>query len=171
MKQKARQMPDFLLGDLVMFTLTRVIRSQYPDGISYRTDLPEHLAGPHGFTNAGALHGTHNLQNALGELSSRGITPTITPTGTPGILQVTYPYTKPNGVSMVGRKTVYDPSVISDAAMLKNADVAGRLGYEAFLKDPAKLIHDSTVNGVKMRSYMNQTTNGVWHVGNAHPID
>jgi hypothetical protein len=145
--------------------------AQYPDGISYRTDLPEHLAGPHGFTNAGKLHGTHNMQNALDELRTRGLTPTLTPTSTPGIFELSYPYTKPNGAQMIGRKTVYDPSVISDSAMLRNADAAGRLGYEAFLKDPSKLVHESNVNGVKMRSYMNQSPSGDWYVGNAHPID
>ncbi|MGP3509252.1 hypothetical protein, partial [Paracidovorax citrulli] len=32
-----------------------------PEGLAYRLDLPEHLAGPDGFTKSGQLSGTHNL--------------------------------------------------------------------------------------------------------------
>jgi len=54
----------------------------YPDGLAYRLDLPDHLAGPDGFTNSGQLSGTHNLDNATAALDAQGAAYTLTPTST-----------------------------------------------------------------------------------------
>jgi hypothetical protein len=35
----------------------------YPEGLAYRTDLPNHLFGPDGFTKSGQLSGTHNFRS------------------------------------------------------------------------------------------------------------
>ncbi|GEM_PF-3798196 len=49
--------------------------------------------------------------------------------------------------------------------------VGGALAYPIRNQGADKVIHDGIVNGVEVRSHMNQTTNELSHVGNAHPID
>lgn len=141
-----------------------------PDGLSYRVDLPQHLAGPHGFKGQ-ALHGTHNLDNAVDQLQAQGIAHRLEPTGTPGILQLRYEVPKADGSFKSLSKTVYDPAVFTDARMLDIAQAAGRRGFEAVLNHPAgPSTFDFVEGGVNMRVYINKTADGIPFVGNVHPI-
>jgi hypothetical protein len=141
-----------------------------PDGLSYRTDLPQHLAGPHGFKGQ-ALHGTHNVDNAVAELKGRGLSYRVEPTGTKGISELKYDVVKSDGTVKTYSKTVYDPKIYSDAKMLDLAQAAGEKGYAAFKNNPSgPATFDIVEGGVNMRVYINKTPEGVPFVGNVHPI-
>ena len=107
----------------------------YPDGLTYRLDLPDHLAGPDGFTNSGQLSGTHNLDNAKAALDAQGATYTLTQTGTNGISILDYSYSNSAGKMISGSKTVYDPAIFSDEMMLNMAQDAGQSGFESYLQN------------------------------------
>ncbi|SAL00380.1 hypothetical protein AWB76_07849 [Caballeronia temeraria] len=143
----------------------------YPDGLAYRTDLARHLIGPDGFKQSGALHGTHNLENAKAALDRKNATYNLNPTGTNGISELGYQYTKPNGSVVKESKTVYDPSVFSDQAMLDLSQRVGQRAYEAYLKDPSKTRADLSEGGMNLRAYINiDRKTGLPYVGNVHPL-
>jgi hypothetical protein len=141
-----------------------------PEGLAYRKDLPDHLAGPDGF-KAGKLHGTHNLDNAVAALQTKNAQYSLTPTSTPGISELKYQYfdaAKQKNIS--GSKTVYDPRVYSDETMLRMAQDAGKQGFEQYANNPAPF-YDVTQDGVNFRVYINtDPSTGAPYVGNVHPI-
>ncbi|MFE8644645.1 CdiA family toxin C-terminal domain-containing protein [Sphingomonas sp. NCPPB 2930] len=142
-----------------------------PDSLSYRLDLPEHLAGPGGFTKSGQLSGTHNLDHATAALDAKGATYTLTPTRTDGISELSYSYEKPiSGKIITGSKTVYDPSVFSDQTMLDYSLKAGREGWTHYLVAPSTTSFDINHGGVNFRTYINVDQHGNPYVGNVHPI-
>ena len=142
-----------------------------PDGLAYRLDLPEHLAGPDGFTKSGLLSGTHNLDNATAALDAKGATYTLTPTGTDGFSELSYSYAKPNsGKIITGSKIVYDPAVFSDQTMLDYLLNAGQEGWTRYLADPSTTTFDVTHGGVNFRTYINVDQYGNPYVRNVHPI-
>jgi hypothetical protein len=141
-----------------------------PDGLSYRTDLPQHLAGPDGFKGQ-SLNGTHNQENAISALEARGITPRLEPTGTKGISELKYDIVKADGTIKTYSKTVYDPAAYSDSTMLDLAQSAGEKAFAAFKENPTgPSTFDCVEGGVHMRAYINNTPDGVPYVGNVHPI-
>jgi hypothetical protein len=143
----------------------------YTDGLAYRSDLPGHLAGPDGFTKSGQLSGTHNLQNATAALDAQGATYNLTPTGTMGISELQYSYTNAAGKMISGSKTVYDPAIYSDQAMLDMSQAAGQRGYDLYLQDTTQRIFDLNQNGVNFRTYIKiDPKTGMPFVGNVHPI-
>jgi hypothetical protein len=142
-----------------------------PDGLAYRLDLPEHLAGPDGFTKSGQLSGTHNLDNATAALDGKGATYTLTPTGTDGISELLYSYAKPtSGKIITGSKTVYDPWVFSEQTMLDYSLNAGQGGWTRYLADPSTTSFDVTHGGVNFRTYINVYQYGNPYSGKFHPI-
>jgi hypothetical protein len=142
-----------------------------PEGLAYRTDLPQHLAGPHGFKGA-QLHGTHNVDNAVAELNSRGISHRLEPTGTAGISEMKYDVVKPDGTVRTYSKTVYDPNLFSDSKMLDMAQSAGEKAFAAFKQNPSgPSTFEFVEDGVKMRAYINKTPEGTPFVGNVHPVN
>lgn len=139
--------------------------------MAYRLDLPDHLAGPDGFTNSGQLSGTHNLDNATAALDAQGATYTLTPTSTDGISTLDYSYANSAGKVISGSKTVYDPAIFSDETMLNMAQDAGQSGFESYLQDPSQRIFNTNQNGVNFRTYINfEPQTGAPYVGNVHPI-
>ena len=143
----------------------------YPDGLAYRSDLPEHLAGPDGFTKSGQLSGTHNQQNATAALDVQGATYNLTPTGTMGISELEYSYTNAAGKTITGSKTVYDPAVYSDKMMLDMSQTVGQRAYDLYLQNPSQRIFDLNEGGINFRAYINiYPSTGAPFVGNVHPI-
>jgi len=142
-----------------------------PEGLAYRLDLPEHLAGPDGFTKSGQLSGTHNLNAATAALDAKGATYTLTPTATDGISELSYSYVKPtSGKTITGSKTVYDPSVFSDQTMLNYSLNAGQEGWTRYVSSPSTTTFDVTHGGVNFRTYVNVDQYGNPYIGNVHPI-
>ncbi|WP_192888350.1 LysM peptidoglycan-binding domain-containing protein [Paracidovorax avenae] len=142
-----------------------------PEGLAYRLDLPEHLAGPDGFTKSGQLSGTHNLDNATAALDAKGATYSLTPTGTAGISELSYSYVKStSGKIITGSKTVYDPAVFSDQTMLDYSLSAGQQGWSRYLSNPTTTSFDITHGGVNFRTYINVDQRGNPYIGNVHPI-
>jgi hypothetical protein len=155
----------------------------YPTGLAYRTDLPQHLAGPDGFTSSGTLHGTHNLDNATSGLESRGAHQvpaleagkpgyTMRPTDTDGILEIDYQVRNPaTGTLKHGTKTVYDPAMHSDQSMLQLAQKAGEEAFGRYKADPSSTSINVTQDGINFRAYINfDSQTGAPYVGNVHPI-
>ncbi|MFY7907233.1 MAG: CdiA family toxin C-terminal domain-containing protein [Burkholderiaceae bacterium] len=143
------------------------------DGLAYRVDLPQHLVGPDGFTKSGQLSGTHNLDNATTALDAKGAKYSLTPTGTQGISELQYSYVNSaNGKVVSGTKTVYDPAIITDKAMVNYALKAGDAGWSQYLANPAMTppIYNVKQGGVNFRVYINVDKNGQPFVGNVHPI-
>lgn len=140
------------------------------EGLAYRADLPRHLAGPDGFRGA-RLHGTHNADNAIAELQARGVPYRLEPTSTPGIAELRYDVTRPDGSIVTHSKTVYDPAVFSDASMLDLAQRAGDRAFADFMANPAgPTSFDLVEDGVHLRVYINRLSDGTPYVGNVHPI-
>ncbi|MEI9997635.1 MAG: LysM peptidoglycan-binding domain-containing protein [Rhizomicrobium sp.] len=143
----------------------------YPEGLAFRRDLPEHLAGPDGFTRSGQLSGTHNQLNAVTALDGRGAIYTLSPTDTFGISELRYSYTNASGRQILGAKTVYDPAIYSDQVMLDISQDAGQRAFEMHLQDTTQLRFDLNQNGVNVRAYINfDPATGAPYVGNVHPI-
>lgn len=142
-----------------------------PEGLAYRSDLPNHLFWPDGFTRSGQLSGTHNRRNATAALDDQGATYSLTPTGTTGISELKYSYTNSAGKTISGQKTVYDPAVYSDQAILNMSQVAGQRGYSMYLQDTSQRMFDLNQDGVNFRVYINiDPKTGAPFVGNTHPI-
>jgi hypothetical protein len=117
------------------------------------------------------LSGTHNLQNATAALDAQGATYNLTPTGTMGISELQYSYTNAAGKMISGSKTVYDPAIYSDQAMLDMSQAAGQRGYDLYLQDTTQRIFDLNQNGVNFRTYIKiDPKTGMPFVGNVHPI-
>lgn len=144
----------------------------YQEGLAFRIDLPEHLAGPDGFTKSGMLSGTHNLQSATDVLDANGATYSLTPTGVTGISELKYSYTNPaTGKVVVGTpKTVYDPAIFSDQAMLDYSMRASEDAWGKYLMDPSMTKFDVSHGGINFRAYINFDENGNPFIGNVHPI-
>jgi hypothetical protein len=141
------------------------------DGLAFRSDLPNHMIGPDGFTKSGQLSGTHNLANATSALETKGATYTLNPTSTVGVYELQYTYTNPaTGKVVSGSKTVYDPVVFSDQTMINNAQQAGQQAWTQYLQNPTVNVIDVSVGGVNFRSYINVDKNGNPFIGNVHPI-
>jgi hypothetical protein len=70
-----------------------------------------------------------------------------------------------------GRKTVYDPKIISDKTMLDGAMKAGQQGWEKYLQNPANRVFDVSEGGTNFRVYINMDSRGNAFVGNVHPIN
>ena len=133
--------------------------------------LPEHLAGPDGFTKTGTPSGTHKLDNATAALDAKGATYTVTPTATVGISEISYSRVKPmSGKIITESKTVYDPAVFSDQKMLDYSLKAGGQGWTRYLADPASTRFDVTHGGVNFHAYINYDQYGNPFVGNVHAI-
>ena len=153
-------------------------------GLSFNIDLPAHLAGPDGWKN-GLLYGTHNADEAIAQLESRGanlvekLQPsqpgyTLSDTPTPGISTLDYNVINPNtGLLKTGAKTVYDPSVYSDANFLDLAQQAGSDAFSRYIQDPSiGNAIDGEAGGVTFRSYINfAPETGAPYIGNVHPIN
>jgi len=127
----------------------------YPEGLTYRVDLPDYLSGPDGF-KGGKLNGTHNEQNAITELQGQGATYSTTPTNTPGVNELNYQVTNSNtGKPLSGAKTTYDPAIYSHQKMLDMAQQAEKRAFEVRKADPTKITFDLNEGGVNFRIYIN----------------
>lgn len=156
-----------------------------PEGLSFRKDLPEHLAGPDGW-RGGRLNGTHNAQNAVSELEGRGAVKvdmleadkpgyTVTNTESPGIDTLDYQVVNPNTGKLVSAsKTTYDPALYTDEQMVEMSQQAGTDAFSRFKLNPSAKPEpfDTQVGDVTMRSYINfEPATNAPYVGNVHPID
>jgi hypothetical protein len=157
--------------------------SEYPIGLAYRRDLPQHLAGSDRSISRGALQGTHNLDNAKSALESRGAYPVqvleknkpgyrVTSTGTDGISELRYQVrTATTGRIKEHAKTVYDPSVRSDQSMLQSALKAGEKAFRQHKVDPSLTRFDVNQDGINFRAHIKvDKRTGAAYVANVHPI-
>ncbi|MCL7422931.1 MAG: hypothetical protein M8364_18735 [Methylobacter sp.] len=150
----------------------RMTEKDYSEGLAYRSDLPEHLFGPHGFKKDGALHGTHNQINAINALVEKGATYELTPTSTQGISELNYKYfNEAKGKYVTGRKTVYDPDIYTDQVILDMSQNVGQKAFEMYKNGNVQKFYDLTENEVKFRAYINvDSKTNAPYVGNVHPV-
>jgi hypothetical protein len=145
-----------------------------PPPAKFRADFDQHLVGQDGFKN-GRIHGTHNRENALNLIKSKGATYTETPTSTPGVSVIKYEYRDAaTGKDISGRKTVYDPKVIDDKGMIATARKAGEKGWQRWLQqgEQKNKSYVITEDGINFKVYVNKSKQtGDFIVDNVHPVE
>ena len=154
-------------------TPTTANNIEYPEGISYRQDLPKHLRDFDGIGKNG-IGGTHNLDifnQIVAEKSIKIISKTEDST-VKGIYQIKYQVPKvdkqlrPTGDYKKPRnKTVYDPAIHSDDKILQLGQEAAAKGLDNAIANNNSQF-DSIVNGITFRVYVD-LVNKV--ITNVHP--
>ena len=156
-------------------TPTTANNIEYPEGISYRQDLPKHLQTFDVFTQKNGVGGAHNLDafnQAVAEKSIRIISKTEHPT-VKGIYQIEYEVPKfdkqlrPTGdyKTIKKPKTVYDPAIHSDDKILQLGQEAAAKGLDDAIADRKKQFTQKA-GGITFRVYVNLDTKVVTNV---HP--
>ncbi|WP_284119288.1 DUF637 domain-containing protein [Acinetobacter seifertii] len=161
----------------------KIIRTFNKEGISYRVNLPEHIAKFEKF-NKTTVSGAHNklefeaLQNTkdVKILSTKA-------TSTKGVYEIEYQIPayhpqKPGVITGYKRseiKTVYDPKVYSDAKIVEMSQKASALGFKdaisAYQKTGGTARQYTTeYGGLKFRSYLEKNGNGQIYISNVHII-
>ncbi|QEM92207.1 hypothetical protein FEI17_16905 [Kosakonia radicincitans] len=146
----------------------------YPDGISFRIDMPDHVATVDKFTQKHGISGGHNANafyDAVKEYNVKIVSET--PTGVKGITEVEYLIpTKDRAGNLTGNykpttetKTIYDPNIFSDQKILELGQQAAAKGYKDAMASKNGQANVS-VDGVNFRIYVDKTTGTV---RNFHP--
>lgn len=150
--------------------------NQYPSGISFKIDQPEHLSQLANYTQKKGITGAHNA-DAFYDAAKQNNVKIVseTPTGTKGIIQIEYQIpAKDREGNIIGlknngaepfKKTIYDPAIFTDEKMLQLGQDAAARGYkDAIAKGQQS--YDATAGGVTFRVYIDKNT-GL--VNNFHP--
>lgn len=115
--------------------------------IPFREGIRAHLKGPHDYTQADGITGTHNRNEFLRVADAHGVQYVETPTSVPGLTHIEYriPAEEPSKAikfdsagnvvykSMSLEKTVYDPTILSDDKMFRLGREAAVDGYQEAL--------------------------------------
>ncbi|EXB27428.1 filamentous hemagglutinin family N-terminal domain protein [Acinetobacter baumannii 1437282] len=165
------------------FQNRKIIQTFSKGGISYRVNLPEHIAKFERFKGT-AVSGAHNKLEFEALQQTKNIKVVSTkPTQTKGIYEIEYqvPAYHPQqpgvitGYKRVETKTVYDPKVFTDNQIVDMSQKAAALGY----KEAVNLYkssngrmnqYESTYNGIKFRSYIAKNDNGQLFISNVHVV-
>ncbi|WP_288432316.1 DUF637 domain-containing protein [uncultured Acinetobacter sp.] len=165
------------------FQNRKIIQTFSKGGISYRVNLPEHIAKFERLKGT-TVSGAHNKLEFETLQQTKNIKVVSTkPTQTKGIYEIEYqvPAYHPQqpgvitGYKRVETKTVYDPKVFTDSQIVDMSQKASALGY----KEAVNLYkssggrmnqYESTYNGIKFRSYIAKNDNGQLFISNVHIV-
>ena len=159
----------------IEITPTNANNVKYPEGISYRQDLPKHLQTFDTFTQKNGIGGAHNLDafnQAVAEKSIR-ITSKIEHPTIKGIYQIKYEVPKldkqlnPTGnyKRIKQPKTVYDPAIHSNEKILQLGQEAAAKGLDdAIAKNEDQFTE--IAGGIRFRVYVDLDTK---IIRNVHP--
>ena len=161
-------------------TDTQVIQTtdndiKYPEGISYRQDLPKHLKTFDVFTQKNGVGGSHNLDafnQAVAEKGIRITSKTEHPT-IKGIYQIEYEIPildkqrNPTGIykKIKNPKTVYDPVIHSDEKILQLSIKAAAIGLDNAISKGLRQFTQK-VDDITFRVYLDLQSKTVTNV---HP--
>ena len=145
---------------------------KYPDGISFASNLKNHLSEGEGLIQKSGVSGAHNKDSFMNTLTQHNGRIIQEETISRGITRITYEYPKSDGrgnpigfKQAPSPKTVYDPKVYSDKDMLEWGQKAAAKGYYKYTNQ-GKDRYSEYFNGIKFRVYVDKNT-GV--VRNVHP--
>lgn len=165
------------------FQNRKIIQTFSKGGISYRVNLPQHIAKFERLKGT-TVSGAHNKLEFEALQQTKNIKVVSTkPTQTKGIYEIEYqvPAYHPQqpgvitGYKRVETKTVYDPKVFTDNQIVDMSQKAAALGY----KEAVNLYkssngrmnqYESTYNGIKFRSYIAKNDNGQLFISNVHVV-
>jgi hypothetical protein len=144
-------------------------------GITFNEGIANHLTKSDGFSQKTGISGAHNL-NEFKQAAAQNNVKIIsqTPSATNGIIQVEYQIPKLDAAknvvldrtgSVVYRdqvfiKTVYDPSVISDNAIVNMGRQAATNGYGSAISSGAQAFN-SEAGGILFRVYIDPKTGSI----------
>ena len=151
---------------------------KYMDGVAFRSDLKQHLAGFDGISKTKVL-GTHNADNFYALQNTHQLKIVGETEVAHGIKQVEYQLPRKDAAgNLTGEykkvevKTVYDPAVYSDDLMLNYAQKAAARGYSQGVKnfyETGNRFYNSSFDGVDFRIALDKDKYGNVFVGNVHP--
>lgn len=161
----------------------KIIKTFSKDGISYRINLPEHIAKFEKF-NKTTVSGAHNKVEFEALQKTKDIKILSTKeTSTKGVYEIEYQIPayhpqKPGVISGYKRseiKTVYDPKIYSDTKIIEMSQKASAIGFKdavnAYQKSGGTARQYTTeYGGLKFRSYLEKNANGHIYISNVHII-
>ena len=146
---------------------------KYPDGISFASNLKDHLSKGEGLHRKRGISGAHNRDSFMNTLTQHNGIIVREETVSHGITRIFYKHPKFDGRgNQIGfkeyrdPKTVYDPKIYSDKDMLEWGQKAAAKGYYQYTRNKAKKQYSEYYNGIKFRVYVDTNT-GV--ITNVHP--
>jgi filamentous hemagglutinin len=146
---------------------------KYPDGISFASNLKDHLSKGEGLIQRSGVSGAHNKDSFMKILTQHNGRIIQEETISRGITRITYEYPKFDGRgNPIGfkkspyPKTVYDPKIYSDKDMLEWGQKAAAKGYHKYTTNKNAREYSEYYNGIKFRVYVDKNT-GV--INNVHP--
>ena len=146
---------------------------KYPDGISFASNLKDHLSKGEGLHRKRGISGAHNRDSFMNTLTQHNGIIVREETISHGITRIFYKHPKFDGRgNQIGfkeyrdPKTVYDPKIYSDKDMLEWGQKAAAKGYYQYTRNKAKKQYSEYYNGIKFRVYVDTNT-GV--ITNVHP--
>ncbi|WP_288455950.1 DUF637 domain-containing protein [uncultured Acinetobacter sp.] len=165
------------------FQNRKIIQTFSKGGISYRVNLPEHIAKFERLKGT-TVSGAHNKLEFEALQQTKNIKVVSTkPTQTKGIYEIEYqvPAYHPQqpgvitGYKRVETKTVYDPKVFTDNQIVDMSQKAAALGYKEavnlYKRSNGRMNqYESTYNGIKFRSYIAKNDNGQLFISNVHVV-
>lgn len=164
-----------VLGKAVSDKLTGMVNkaNQYPSGIGFKINQPEHLAQLDGFSQKKGISGAHNASEFYAAAKQYNVKIiSETPTETKGITHVIYQiplYDRAGNITGYKAaelpKTIYDPKIFTDEKILQLGQQAAASGYKNAISK-GEQSYDATAGGVTFRVYIDQKT-GI--VSNFHP--
>ncbi|GLR12974.1 hypothetical protein GCM10007907_17640 [Chitinimonas prasina] len=154
--------------------------TQSSGGIGFNNDIPKHFSTFDGFSQKSGISGTHNM-NEFTQAASQNNVKVLSqiPGSASGLVQIQYQIPsidragnakfdsngQPVYKNEVFLKTVYDPTLISDAKIIELGRQAAEKGYQAAINDK-KQAYNSEAGGILFRIYIDPKT-GI--VTNYHP--
>lgn len=158
-----------VLGKAVGDKLTGMVNkaNQYPSGINFKINQPEHLAQLDGYSQKKGITGAHNADAFNKAVADNGVKVISQETGQNGITHVKYQIpAKDRAGNIVGykndilEKTIYDPKIFTDEKILQLGQQAAANGYKDALASGSRE-YTATAGGVKLQIYVDQKTGTV----------
>lgn len=159
-----------VLGKAVSDKLTGMVNkaNQYPAGISFKVNQPEHLGAVEKYSQQKGITGGHNASAFYSTVNEKGVKIVgETQTGVKGITEVQYQipsYDRTGNITgykeRVFTKTIYDPNVFTDKKILDLGQQAAASGYKDAIASGQRE-YTATAGGIKFQVYLDQTTGTV----------
>jgi len=141
--------------------------NQYPSGISFKFNQPEHLAQLDGYSQKKGITGAHNADAFNKAVADSGVKILSQEPGVNGITHIKYQIpAKDRAGNIVGYKnevlelTIYDPKVFSDKKILQLGQQAAASGYKDAIASGNRE-YMATSGGVKFQVYLDQKNGAV----------
>ncbi|MEQ9845795.1 DUF637 domain-containing protein [Pectobacterium brasiliense] len=153
---------------VIMMTTKEGTTFTYPDGISFKIGLPQHIATLDGFSQKKGISGAHNADEFFNAVKQNNVkVSSQAQSEVEGITHVKYQIpAKDREGNVIGykteifEKTVYDPKIFSDKRILELGQQAAALGYKNAIS-LGRREYTENAGGVKFQVYLDQQTGSV----------